>query len=158
MKRKLFFGLFLIGFWLNAYAQFRVTTERTWDKFPPEAQERGFGFHSSQLVQMDDDPALEEVILFSAHNGHYPYFDLFKNYYVIVDNYSKEVKYKSDITVSTRRELILEDRNRDGKYELYRSYFKEGDFTVDEFGNNLKTSWKFDRIEWVNQKMGVVKR
>jgi len=156
MKRILLLGLFLVGLWFNAYSQFQVNTQRTWDKYPPEVQEPGFGLHSSQLVQMDDDQALEEVMIFSAHNGHYPYFDLFKNYYVIVDNYTKEVKYKSDIVISTRRELVLEDRNNDGKYELYRSYFKDGHFTVDEFGNNLKTTWLYDRIEWVNQKMKVV--
>lgn len=127
-----------------------VNTPRSWDRYPPEAREAGFGFHSSRTVQMDDSPALEEVILFSAHNGHYPYFDLFRNYYVIIDYYTKEIKYTSDIVISTEREIILEDRNNDGKFELYRSYFEDGKFTVDEFGNNLNTKWVHDCIEWKN--------
>lgn len=138
-----------------AYAQYTTSTPQTWDKYPPEAQKRGFGLHDSQLVQMDDDGALEDVLLFSAHNGHYPYFDLFKNYYVIVDNYTKEIKYTSDIIISTERELILEDRNNDGKFELYRRYFKDGEFKVDEYGNNLSVTWMYDRIEWVD-KQGIV--
>ena len=42
---------------------------------------------------MDDDAAMEEVMLFGRDNGHYPTFDLFKFYYVIVDNYTKEIQY-----------------------------------------------------------------
>ncbi|MDR0349909.1 MAG: hypothetical protein LBH90_10545, partial [Tannerella sp.] len=49
---------------------------------------------------------------------------------------------------STQRRIQLEDRNNDGKYELYRSYFHEGEFTVDEYGNNLKSTWIYDSIEW----------
>lgn len=147
MKRIVLLCLFLMACFAQAWSQYQAGTPRKWDKYPPEVQQRGFGPHASQLVQMDDDPALEEVILFSAHNGHYPYFDLFKNYYVIVDYYTKEVKYKSDIVISTERDLILEDRNNDGKYELYRTYFQDGKFTVDEFGNNLKVTWMYDCIE-----------
>jgi len=97
---------------------------------------------------MDEDGALEDVMLFSAHNGHYPYFDLFKNYYVVVDNYTKEVKYISDVVISTDRDLVLEDRNGDGKFELYRKYFQDGKFSVDEYGNKLSVTWVYDRIEW----------
>ncbi|NDV83232.1 hypothetical protein [Bacteroides sp. 51] len=146
---KHFLILLLLGAcFIQAQAQFQVSTPRKWDKYPPEAQERGFGPHTSQLVQMDDDPALEEVILFSTHNGHYPYFDLFRNYYVVIDYYTKEIKYKSDIVISTERDLVLEDRNNDGIYELYRRYFQDGKFTVDEYGNNLKVTWVHDCIEW----------
>ena len=104
--------------------------------------------HKSQLVQMDDSPSLEEVFLFSTDNGHYPYFDIFKCYYAVVDYYTKEVKFISDIISTTTRELILEDRNQDGKFELYRRYFKDDEFSVDEEGNNLKTQWVYDSIEW----------
>lgn len=142
----------VIGLALHARSQYSVTASRSWDRYPPEVQERGFGPHSFQIVQMDDTPAPEEIILFSAHNGHYPYFDLFKNYYVIIDHYTKEVKYKSDIVISTERKISLEDRNNDGKFELYISYFKEGKFTVDEFGNNLKVEWVYDCIEWKDNK------
>lgn len=152
MKRILLLTILLVGC-AQVWSQYQADTPRKWDKYPPEAQERGFGVHTSQIVQMDDTPALEEVFLFSAHNGHYPYFDLFKNYYVIVDYYTKEIKYKSDIVVSTNRDLILEDRNNDGKYELYRSYFQDGKFTVDEFGNNLKVTWVYDNIEWKGGKL-----
>lgn len=130
------------------WGQYKVSTPRTWDKYPPEVQKRGFGLHKSQLVQMDDDDALEDVILFSAHNGHYPYFDLFKNYYVVINNYTKEVKYISDVVISTDRDLTLEDRNGDGKFELYRKYLQDGKFSVDENGNKLSVTWVYDRIEW----------
>lgn len=153
MKNRLIIGLaFLLSSSLQVWSQYQVSNPRTWDKHPPEVQMKGFGLHSSQIIQMDNDPALEEVMLFSSHNGHYPYFDLFKNYYVIVDYYTKELKYKSDIVISTKRDLILEDRNNDGIYELYRSYFRDGKFTVDEYGNNLKTTWLYDCIEFKIEK------
>ena len=154
MKKVLFIVL-LAGYVAQGWAQYQTGTPRTWDKYPPEVQKRGFGLHASQLVQMDDDPALEEVMLFSTHNGHYPYFDLFRNYYVVVDYYTKEVKYTSDIIISTEREILLEDRNNDGKSELYRRYFKDGKFEVDEYGNNLSVTWIYDRIEWIDKK-GII--
>ncbi|MCD7978356.1 MAG: hypothetical protein LUG51_14860 [Tannerellaceae bacterium] len=150
--KKIFFLVILLSFSLQGWCQYTVSPAKTWDRYPPEVQKPGFGPHASQLVQMDDSPALEEVILFSAHNGHYPYFDLFKNYYVIIDHYSKEVKYISDITISTERDLRLEDRNQDGKYELYRTYFQDGKFSTDEFGNKLSVTWVYDRIEWQNKE------
>jgi chitinase len=97
---------------------------------------------------MDDDPQLEEVFLFSADNGHYPYFDVFRTYYIIVGYHTKEVKYRSDITFTTERKLVAEDRNNDGKYELYRHYFREGRFTVDEEGNHLSATWVYDSISF----------
>ncbi|MDH6358886.1 hypothetical protein [Parabacteroides sp. PF5-9] len=154
MKRTILLLLFTTCC-MSAWSQFQVSTARTWERFPPEAQERGFGIHTSQIVQMDNDQALEEVILFASDNGHYPYFDLFKSYYVIIDYYTKELKYKSDITISDRRELVLEDRNSDGIYELYRAYFQDGKFSVDENGNNLKTTWVYDCIEWKNNKINT---
>lgn len=158
MKHILLIILFLFAAPLQSWSQqYNVSAQRTWDKYPPEAQERGFGLYASRLVQMDDDPQLEEVMLFSAHNGHYPYFDLFKNYYVIIDNYTKTIKYKSGIVISTRREIVLEDRNNDGKFELYRSYFLDGKFSVDEFGNNLKTTWVYDYIEWNESEKNIRK-
>lgn len=158
MKHILLISLFLLTGSLPAWSQqYKVSAQRTWDKYPPEAQERGFGLFTSQLIQMDNDPQLEDVLLFSAHNGHYPYFDLFKNYYVIIDNYTKAIKYKSDIVISTQREIQLEDRNNDGKYELYRSYFQDGKFSVDEYGNNLKTTWTYDCIEWNESNRNIRK-
>ena len=130
------------------WAQYQTSLPRAWDDYPSSVQKPGFGVNKSQLVQMDDSPALEEVLLFSAHNGHYPYFDLFKNYYVIIDNYSSEVKYISDVTISTERDLQLEDRDNDGKYELYRKYFKDGEFAVDKLGNHIQVAWNYDRIEF----------
>jgi chitinase len=120
------------------------------DQYPPEAQKRGFGLHKSETAQMDDDPVPETVLLFSAHNGHYPYFDLFRNYYVIIDRYTGKIKYMSDVVVSTDREITLEDRNHDGKYELYRRYFKDGKFSTDEKGNKLSVTWMYDTIEFKN--------
>ena len=98
---------------------------------------------------MDDDAAMEEVMLFGRDNGHYPTFDLFKFYYVIVDNYTKEIQYISDeIYVTDKYALTVEDRNNDGISELYIDYFKDGKFTVDERGYNLRTTRCYDRIEW----------
>ncbi len=147
MKKILIFS-FLISITPYIWGQYQVSTPRTWDKYPPEVQKRGFGLYKSQLVQMDEDAALEDVLLFSAHNGHYPYFDLFKNYYVIIDNYTKEVKYVSDVVISTDRDLVLEDKNGDGKFELCRKYFKDGQFSVDEYGNKLNVVWLYDAIEY----------
>jgi len=132
----------------SGWSQYRESEARSWDRFPPEAQMRGFGVNKSQLVQMDKDGQLEEVFLFSADNGHYPYFDVFKVYYLVVGYYSKEVKYKSDVLLTTERNLLLEDRDNDGCFELYRRYMKDGKFTVDESGNNLSASWTYDRVEW----------
>lgn len=129
-------------------AQYHTSEARSWDRYPPEVQLRGFGVHSSELIQMDDDPQLEEVFLFSADNGHYPYFDVFRTYYVIVGYHTKEVKYRSDITFSTERKLVAEDRNDDGKSEIYRRYFREGKFTVDKEGNHLSTAWAYDSISF----------
>jgi chitinase len=147
MKNILILTLLLFAA-CSVRAQYHTGAPRTWDKYPPEVQLKGFGVYKSQLVQMDDDPQLEEVFLFSSDNGHYPYFDLFRIYYVIVDSYTKKVKYQSDITISTKRDLILEDRNNDGKFELYRSYFRDGKFTVDQYGNNLSVTWVYDCISF----------
>ena len=79
----------------------------------------------------------------------HPTFDLFKAYYAIVDNYTKEVQYISDeIYVTDKYNLLVEDRNKDGISELYISYFKDGKFSVDEQGYNLRTTRCYDRIEW----------
>ncbi|MDE6160460.1 MAG: hypothetical protein K2F77_02240 [Muribaculaceae bacterium] len=135
---------------LCAHAQFAVTAHQEgWDNIPPQAQKRGFAFQRSVLAQMDDDPALEEVMLFGHDNGHYPTFDLFKMYYAIVDSYTKEVQYISDeIYVTDHYDLTVEDRNADGISELYITYFKDGQFSVDEQGYNLRTVRCHDRIEW----------
>lgn len=140
--------LLFIGFLSPAWPQYQTSQAHTWESYPPEVQKPGFGLHQSQLVQMDDHSGLEEVLLFSAHNGHYPYFDIFKNYIVIMDNYSKEVKFISDVTLSVKRDILVEDRNEDGKFEIYRSYFQDGKFTVDQYGNKLAVTWAYDRIEW----------
>ncbi|GHV48161.1 hypothetical protein FACS1894181_03200 [Bacteroidia bacterium] len=150
MKTRLLLIL-LIAFPWVAGAQYLATEPRAWDKYPPEVRKSGFWLQQSLLVQMDGDDQLEEVFLFSADNGHYPFFDVFKIYYAIVGYYDKEVKYVSGIELSSERVLLLEDRNRDGIFELYRRYFKDGKFSVDKAGNNLSAEWVHDRIEW-NQK------
>jgi hypothetical protein len=147
MKNKI--HLLLLTFYSgNAWSQYHTSEARTWAKYPPEVQLKGFGLNKSLLIQMDNDPQLEEVFLFSSDNGHYPYFDLFKVYYAIVDYYTKKVECQSNIVLSTKRDLILEDRNNDGKFELYRSYFRDGEFTVDKYGNNLSTTWVYDCISF----------
>lgn len=146
--KKLFAIVLLFSVSVLAWGQYQTSLPRNWCDYPPELQKPGFGVHKSELVQMDNSPALEKVLLFSADNGHYPYFDLFKNYYVVLDNYSKQVKYISDVTISTERNLQLEDRDSDGRYELYRKYFKDGKFSVDKEGNHLKQVWYYDTIEF----------
>ncbi|MDR0738129.1 MAG: hypothetical protein LBF39_03535 [Prevotellaceae bacterium] len=149
--KKILLLLLLSGWFVPVQAQYQTSASRLWEKYPPEVQLRGFGLHQSQLVQMDNDAQLEEVFLFSADNGHYPYFDIFKIYYVIVGNYTKEVKYKSEIVRTTERSLLLEDRDNDGKFELYHRYFKDGNFTVDTSGNHLQVTWVYDCIEHINK-------
>lgn len=118
-------------------------------QYPSTSTKPGFSFQQSVLANMDGDDALEEVMLFGRDNGHYPTFDLFKAYYAIVDNYTKEIQYISDeIYVTDKYNLLVEDRNKDGISELYISYFKDGKFSVDEQGYNLRTTRCYDRIEW----------
>ena len=149
MKKFLLLAL-LAGCATAGNAEIKVTAHQEgWNNIPREAQRRGFAFQKSILVQMDDDPALEEVILFGHDNGHYPTFDLFKAYYAIVDNDTKEVQYITDGEyVTDHYDLTVEDRNNDGIYELYVTYFKDGQFSVDERGNNLQTVRCYDRIEF----------
>ena len=57
--------------------------------------------------------------------------------------------FRSDeIYVTDKYALTVEDRNNDGISELYIDYFKDGKFTVDERGYNLRTTRCYDRIEW----------
>lgn len=148
--KKLFYLLSVLAYALNAQAQFAVTAHQEgWSNIPPQAQKPGFSLQQSVFANMDGDDALEEVMLFGRDNGHYPTFDLFKAYYVIVDNYTKEIQYISDeIYVTDQYNLLVEDRNNDGISELYISYFKDGKFSVDEQGYNLKAVRCYDRIEW----------
>lgn len=131
-------------------AQIGVTRHTEgWDNIPPEAHKRSYYFQRSVLAQMDDDAALEEVMLFGKDNGHYATYDLFKYYYAIVDNYTKEVEYISpEEYCSEAYSLVVEDRNNDGISELYITYFKEGTFSTDERGYALRAERCYDRIEW----------
>ena len=148
--RKLIILLSALVYVIHAQAQFSVTAHQEgWDNIPPQVQKPGFSFQQSVFANMDGDDALEEVMLFGRDNGHYPTFDLFKAYYAIVDNYTKEVQYISDeFYVTDKYNLLVEDRNKDGISELYISYFKDGKFSVDEQGYNLRTTRCYDRIEW----------
>lgn len=121
MIRQLIYWVLLLFVCMGAHAQFRVTAHQEgWDRIPPQAQKDGFWFQQSVLANMDDDTAMEEVMLFGRDNGHYPTFDLFKFYYVIVDNYTREIQYISDeIYVTDKYTLTVEDRNNDGISELY---------------------------------------
>lgn len=131
------------------WGQFATTSlPRTWEDYPPGIMEEGFELHSSQLVQMDGDPALEEVLLFSALKSEYQDQGASEIYYVILDHYSKEIQYKSKIVVSNALDIQLEDRNRDGKYELYRKYIKDGKFKLDRKGNLVEGIWFHDSIEF----------
>ena len=84
---------------------------------------------------MDGDDALEEVMLFGRDNGHYPTFDLFKAYYAIVDNYTKEVQYISDEIYVTDKYNLLVRRPQQGRHlRALHTIFKDGKFSVDEQG------------------------
>ncbi|WP_321332367.1 hypothetical protein [uncultured Bacteroides sp.] len=148
--RKILYLLLLLGCSITTQAQFKVSKHQEgWDNIPPQAVKEGFGLQKSILANMDNDPALEEVMLFGRDSGHYPTFDLFKAYYVIVDNYTKEVEYISDdIYITDKYELKVEDRNNDGISELYINYFKDGKFKTNADGYNLETTRCYDCIEW----------
>ena len=49
-------------------------------------------------------------------------------------------------------ELIVEDRNKDGKGELYVNYIKDGTFQVDERGYHMRAVRCHDRIEFTPQQ------
>jgi chitinase len=98
---------------------------------------------------MDDDPALERVMLFSRDTGHYPHFDLFTNYYVIVDEESADVLYMSGEVLSTGRDLVVDDSDGDGQAELHIRYIAGGNFSVDSRGGNLTARWIHDTIDAV---------
>lgn len=151
--KKTIFLLLLIGCCIESRAQFIEKGYREgWDNIPPQAQKKGFWLQKSVLVNMDDDPALEEVMLFGRDLGHYPTFDLFEVYYAIVDHYTKEVQYVSDKNYITNTlELIVEDRNQDGIHELYRKYFKDNKYSVDKRGYKLSVIWCYDRVEWLSE-------
>jgi len=97
---------------------------------------------------MDSDPALEEVLLFSTEHREYPEQGIYESYYVILDRYTKEVQYRSPITVSNDLGIQLEDRDRDGKFELYRKYLKDGSFKLDRKGMLVEGTWLHDSIEF----------
>lgn len=133
---------------LAASAQYAVTAHQEgWEETPPEAVRQGFSLQKRLLADMDTEPGMEEILVFGHDNGHYPTFDLFKVYYAIVDHYTKQVKYLSDIYVNDTYYARVEDRNADGLCELYIAYFKDGRFSVDERGYNLQTVRCYDRIE-----------
>ncbi len=142
--------LLLCGGILATMAQIKVTAHQEgWEDIPPAAVRKGFSLQQQVLAFVDDEPGMEAVLIFGHDNGHYPTFDLFKLYYCIVDYYSKEVKYMSDVYVNDTYDMKVEDRNQDGRSEVYVSYFKGGKFTTDKRGYNLKTVRCYDRIEWM---------
>ena len=146
--------MFLLMFCLSVglHAQFKVLNyQENWDNIPPEAQKPGFSLQKSILVQMDDDPQLENVLLFGHDLGHYPEFDLFMIYYAIVDNYTHKLKYiQTDNFVYNNYDLTVEDRNNDGKFELYRKYFKDNKYTTTPDGYDLEAINCSDKIEWIS--------
>ena len=149
--KQLVIPLLLIS--MNLPAQIKVTAHQEgWDNIPPKAQLRGYSFQKSILAQMDDDPQMEEVILFGHDNGHWPEFDLFKFYVAVVGNYDKQVKFISDEFITEKYNLLVEDRNCDGKSEIYIRYIKDGSFSVDERGYYMQAQWCYDRMEMVEEQ------
>lgn len=140
---------------LSLSAQIKTTSHQEgWDRIPPQAQRAGFGLQLSTIAQIDDDSQLEEVFLFGHDNGHWPEFDLFKFYVAVVGVYDKQVKYLSSEFVCDKYNLIVEDRNMDGRSEIYISYIKDGSFSVDERGYNMKAVRCYDRIEFTAAENG----
>lgn len=150
MKKALLI-LLLLGAAVSARAQFGVTARFEGD-LPAEALRRGFSVQQQVLVQMDADPQPEEVILLGRDNGHWPELDLFKFYVAIVGHYTREVKHLTDIYVSDRYELTVEDRDGDGLAELYVTYIEDGSFSTDARGYNCTARWLTDRIEFTGNK------
>lgn len=147
MKRYIY-TLLTLSVAIHATAQFRVTAHQEgWEETPPQAVREGFYLQKRMLAQMDNETGQEEILVFGHDNGHYPTFDLFKVYYVIVDHYSKNVKYLSSVYVNDSYYIRVEDRNDDGRSELYISYFKNGHFSTDEHGYDLQATRCYDRIE-----------
>ena len=154
MKRKILLALAAMLLALPGWSQFTVTSHQEgWDNIPPGAIRRGFYFQRSVLFQMDEDPQMEEVMLIGRDNGHWPEFDLFRFYYVIVDTYTHEIEYQSEGDYTTDQyDLTVEDRNKDGIGELYIHYIKEGTFKVDERGYKMQAVRCHDRIEFTPEK------
>lgn len=148
MKTKLFLLAAFLFSCISASAQFGVTEHREgWDEIPAAAMRGGYYFQWSELAQMDADGQYEDVLLIGKDNGHWPEFDLFKFYVVIVGHYDKKIKYMSDEMVTDKYNLLVEDRDNDGMCEVYVSYIKDGSFKVDERGYHMQAVRCFDRIE-----------
>ena len=152
MNPKLYLLVILSCLCASVKAQYHTSEPRQWADYPPDVQQPGFSLHKQVRAQLDATPEEEVVLLFTRDNGHYPYFDLFRRYYVVIGYYSKTVLHVSDVTLSTQRDLVVEDRNNDGRYEIYRKYIQDGKFEVDSEGNNLKAVWLYDTIEWQDSK------
>ena len=57
---------------MGAHAQFRVTAHQEgWDRDSSASAKERLWFQQSVLANMDDDAAMEEVMLFGRDNGHY---------------------------------------------------------------------------------------
>jgi hypothetical protein len=143
----------LCGFFIHGWAQYQVTKTRNWqEEYPPGIQKRGFELHDTQFAQIDEEPGVERILLFTAIHEQYLFYNIYRNYYVILDDYTEKVKYISDITLTKENELMIDDRNYDGRYEIYRTYFKDKKYKIDAQGYIISYSWIHDRIQWVRDK------
>lgn len=154
MKKPLTVLWLLVLFTPFAFSQepFKVSHSEGWDNIPPGALKPGYYFQRSVLVQMDSDPQLEEVILFGKDNGHYPEFDLFKQYVSIVDNYTKKIEFMGEVVVTDSFNMKIEDRNCDGISEVYYEHILEDTFKVDSRGYKMSCTRCYDRIELTGGK------
>ena len=143
--------LLLVGMSLSA--QIRVTSHQVgWESIPPQAQKAGYSLQKSVTAQIDNDAQLEEILLFGHDNGHWPEFDLFKFYVAVVGSYDKQVKYISDELVCDNYNLLIQDRNLDGKSEIYINYIQMDTFKVDSRGYNMSAVRCTDRIEFAKEE------
>ena len=148
--KKIFTILFLsVLFPLLSFSQvpYKVTHNEGWDSYPPEALRQGYYFQKSVLAQMDSDPQMERVILFGKDKGHYPEFDLFRQYVAIVDNYTGKIEFMGEVVTSDSFNMELDDRNCDGISEVYYEHIIDDTFSVDSRGYNMQCNRCYDRIE-----------
>ena len=141
--RRISFIIFLflaLGAGPISRAQLQVTSHREgWSTIPPQAQRRGFYFQRSVSAQMDSTPELEEVVLYGCDNGHWPEFDLFRQYVAVVSPSSGKVLYLGEPVVVDHFNMEILDRNSDGLSEVYYSYIKKNTFRVGDTG--YSPSW-----------------
>lgn len=95
-----YFLLSIIGF------IYSIGVYANWNLYPDSCVGRGFWIKKVVKANLDSDDEEETAILLGRDVGHYPYFDLFKYYYVIADQTKQEVLFTSKKFLSDRMNLL----------------------------------------------------